>query len=216
MKIKINTATWMFFICSIIGLITEGLYTLYGIGHWESHVITLLIPMCPIYGLGALLFYSLDHALGDLNIILKALIIGVLTTLLEFLCGLFLYYGYGMRAWDYTNSKFNIMGLICLEFLFFWILFALAYLVVVRIFRYFVKKKELEKPKIFNTTAFNIITKIFAVFMVVDIIAAFVTIKFWSERHYENPVDTKIETFVESHFNDEYMQNRFVEWKYLT
>ncbi len=57
-------------------------------------------------------------------------------------------------------------------------LFVLAYLLVVRAFRSYVKKKELEKPKLFKTTAFNIFSRIFAIFMVVDIIAAFVIIKF--------------------------------------
>lgn len=214
-KTSFKTMVWMFFLCSMIGLCCEGLYILFQDGHWESHVVTMFIPMCPIYGLGAVLFYLIDHALPKLNIILKAMVIGVAATVMEFLCGLLLYCGYGMRAWDYTNDKFNIMGLICLEFLFYWMLFAFGYLLVVRAFRWVVDKKELKKPKFFSTVFFKVVTIVFAVFMVVDIISAFVNIKFWSERYYGNPVDTKVEQFVETNWNDEYMQNRFIEWKFL-
>ncbi|MBQ0135412.1 MAG: putative ABC transporter permease [Oscillospiraceae bacterium] len=214
-RIRFIDIVWMFFFCSLIGLLSEGFYTLYLTGHWESHVITMLIPICPIYGLGSVLFYYIDHSLPHVNIIFKSIIIGTAATLMEFLCGLLLYYGYGMRAWDYTGARFNILGIICLEFLFCWMLFAFGYLVVVRGFRKIAENKKLERPAWFTSDAFRIITIIFAVIMVVDIISAFVNIKFWSARHYGNPVDKKVEQLVENKFDDEYMRDRFVEWRFL-
>lgn len=46
----------------------------------------------------------------------------IIITSAEFLCGLIVNIGFGMNVWDYSNMPFNIMGQICLMFLFFWFL----------------------------------------------------------------------------------------------
>lgn len=52
----------------------------------------------------------------------QMLIGGLIITSAEFLCGLIVNIGFGMNVWDYSNMPFNIMGQVCLLFLFFWFL----------------------------------------------------------------------------------------------
>lgn len=50
---------------------------------------------------------------------------GVIITTAEFICGAIVNLWFGMRVWDYSSLPFNVMGQICLLYLFFWILISL-------------------------------------------------------------------------------------------
>ncbi len=56
-----------------------------------------------------------------LQMLLGALII----TAAEFICGLIVNIGFGMNVWDYSGLPMNIMGQVCVIFLFFWFLLSL-------------------------------------------------------------------------------------------
>ncbi|MBO4445949.1 MAG: putative ABC transporter permease [Clostridia bacterium] len=214
---EFDKLVWIFTLCSFIGLICEGTYTYLHTGHWENHVITMILPICPIYGVGALVFYTASHKISDkVNIFIKALLIGTCATAMEFLCGLFLRYALGMRAWDYTEIPTNVLGIFCPEFLVIWSVFGLIYLLVVKQItkRREARLKENKQPKTGNK-AFHIFTVIFSIFLFLDMLSAWVLIFFWSDRHYGDPIDTKAEITAVQIADDSDMQNRFVEWHFL-
>ena len=85
-------------------------------------------PYLPIYGFGVTVLYGISNIpLGiDIlvwDVIVRILIIGVGMTLIEFIAGLIFIKGFGIKLWDYSNRKGNIMGIICP-------IFSLAWLVV--------------------------------------------------------------------------------------
>lgn len=73
----------------------------------------LFLPVCPIYGFGALIVTFISKPFNDYFILV--FIIGIIsTTLVEFLTSYLLERIFGLRLWDYSHYKFNFMGRVCL------------------------------------------------------------------------------------------------------
>ena len=89
-------------------------------------------PYLPIYGFGVLLLYTVSNIpLGInvqvLDIIVRILIIGICMTLIEFIAGLIFIKGFGIKLWDYSDRKGNVMGIICPSFSLIWLVVGSAY-----------------------------------------------------------------------------------------
>ena len=83
-------------------------------------------PYLPIYGFGVALLYGISNIpLGieivAVDVIVRILFIGVAMTLVEFIAGLIFIKGLGIKLWDYSNRKGNIMGIICPIFSLAWL-----------------------------------------------------------------------------------------------
>ena len=83
-------------------------------------------PYLPIYGFGVTFLYGISNIpLGIPNeivdVIVRILLIGVAMTLVEFIAGLIFIKGFGVKLWDYSNRKGNIMGIICPIFSLAWL-----------------------------------------------------------------------------------------------
>ena len=83
-------------------------------------------PYLPIYGFGVAVLYGVSNIpLGIesqvVDVIIRIIIIGVGMTLIEFLAGLIFIKGCGVKLWDYSNRKGNIMGIICPSFSLIWL-----------------------------------------------------------------------------------------------
>lgn len=61
-KVKINyyKLLRLFLIGSIVGVILEGIWSIIRRGAWETHVITIIEPLCIIYSIGMIIFYVLS------------------------------------------------------------------------------------------------------------------------------------------------------------
>ena len=93
-------------------------------------------PYLPIYGFGVIALYAVSNidfgiTIEWVDIIVKILLIGVGMTLIEFIAGLIFIKGMGIRLWDYSDRKGNIMGIICP-------IFSLAWLLVGSLYYFFV------------------------------------------------------------------------------
>ena len=89
-------------------------------------------PYLPIYGFGVLVLYAVSNIpLGITNqiadIIVRILIIGVGMTVVEFIAGLIFIKGFKIKLWDYSNRKWNIMGIICPSFSLIWLVVGSLY-----------------------------------------------------------------------------------------
>ena len=83
-------------------------------------------PYLPIYGFGVVALYGISNIplgieIQALDIIVRILIIGLGMTLIEFIAGLIFIKGCGVKLWDYSKRKGNIMGIICPTFSLIWI-----------------------------------------------------------------------------------------------
>ena len=88
-------------------------------------------PYLPVYGVGALLIYLLLNRFKK-QPILVFLLSFIITGIVEYLTGLWLWEVYHRRWWDYTGLFLNIDGYVCFRSLFTFAIASLAliYLVV--------------------------------------------------------------------------------------
>lgn len=83
-----------------------------------------LLPLCPVYGVGALLIHWLAGLSDGILWVMTAGIFGA--TAAELGMGLFYRYVLGVDFWDYSDQPFNLAGLICLRFSLYWTVLALG------------------------------------------------------------------------------------------
>jgi len=63
----------------------------------------------------------------EMPLVYKLILIFIVPTLVEFLTGYLDLKLKKVRLWDYSEERFNFMGLICLRFSLYWFLFSLIY-----------------------------------------------------------------------------------------
>ena len=70
-------------------------------------------PVCPIYGIGAIIMFLFLNRFED-RLILLFFISIIILTLWEYIVGFLLEKTFNMKYWDYSDQKFNYKGRICL------------------------------------------------------------------------------------------------------
>lgn len=110
-----------------LGILIEVLFT--GLGsllkkNWSATSTTYLW-MLPIYGLGGLIIEATHTWLISWPIYILTIIYTVEIYAVEFCSGWVLRHTVGKCPWDYSDSRFNIMGLVRLDYFPFW--YGLAY-----------------------------------------------------------------------------------------
>ena len=85
----------------------------------------LLLPLCPVYGLGALGILAAASLLHR-DPLLMALAGGGVATAAEYLMGLFYERVLGVAFWDYSHLPMNVGGKVCLPFTLIWSVLALG------------------------------------------------------------------------------------------
>ena len=73
---------------------------------------------------------------------LQVLIGTVIITVLEFVTGCIVNLWLGWNVWDYSNVPFNILGQICLPYIFLWMPISLTGIVLDDVLRYYLFKEE--------------------------------------------------------------------------
>lgn len=82
-------------------------------------------PICPIYGVGALLMVLFLKGFAD-NILVFFIVSVVVMSAWEYLVGWFLDVTTHIKYWDYSQRKFNLHGRICLQNSMYWGVIAYA------------------------------------------------------------------------------------------
>lgn len=76
-------------------------------------------PLCPIYGIGALIMLAFLEKFRS-NIIVLFIIGVVVLSIWEYLVGILLETIFHTKYWDYSENKFNIQGRVCLKNSIYW------------------------------------------------------------------------------------------------
>ena len=95
---------WLFVIGSLLGVILEGIWWRYRYGFWQTHTTLLWSPFCTIYGFGCAGCYIGSLLLVGQPFAVKFIVFGAVGMLVELAGGSLVYYGLGMRAWDYSET----------------------------------------------------------------------------------------------------------------
>lgn len=116
---------WTFMLYSFIGFVLEILFSRATHNPKRDRKCLYFLPLCPVYGLGALFILLLPPAVKE-NPLLLFLFGGLSATAAELLMGLFYQYAAGVRFWDYDHLPFNVGGQVCLLFTGMWGLLSLG------------------------------------------------------------------------------------------
>ena len=116
---------WTFWTYSFFGYLLEKGYAAATHGSQRARKGFLLLPMCPVYGLGALAVLALPPALTD-GFWSLALWGGLAATAVEYAVHLAYDRLLGVRFWDYSHVRGNLRGRVCLPFTLAWSLLAAA------------------------------------------------------------------------------------------
>ena len=115
---------WYFIIYSFCGFLLEVAFARL-IGHPKrDRKCLLLLPLCPVYGLGACLILLLAPLARSPLWVMAAG--GLAATAAELVMGLFYQFLLGVKFWDYSGMRGNIGGLVCPAFSLCWAVLALT------------------------------------------------------------------------------------------
>lgn len=114
---------WYFVLYSFLGFLLEVAFARVTHHPKKDRKCFLLLPLCPVYGVGALLIHWLA---GMADVPLWVMTAGCLgATAAEFGAGLFYRHVLGVDFWDYSDRPHNLYGLVCPQFSLYWMVLAL-------------------------------------------------------------------------------------------
>lgn len=114
-----------FFIYSFLGFLLEIAFARITHAQKQDRKCLLFLPLCPVYGLGALAIVNLPMGIRQRPLLLflfGALAATAAEYAVDWFCDNFL----GVRFWDYSSHVGNLNGRVCLLFSFFWGLLSLG------------------------------------------------------------------------------------------
>ena len=126
-------------------------------------------PVCPIYGIGAIIMLLFLDKFQDKPILLFFIAITILT-IWEYIVGLLLEKMFNTKYWDYSDHKFNIQGRVCLTNSICW---GILGVVFVRYLHPFIEGKVLNIDKTLLYYVVSIITLV----LTVDFITTLIRVK---------------------------------------
>lgn len=113
---------WYFVLYSFGGFLLEVAFAR-AVGHpKKDRKCLLLLPLCPVYGLGAVLILRLAPLGGPLWVMAAG---AAAATAAELFMGALYRYGLGVEFWDYSAMPGNLAGLVCPQFSLCWGVLAL-------------------------------------------------------------------------------------------
>lgn len=192
---------------SLFGIVMEGTFCFFFHGGWETHVVSMFLPLCVLYGFGAAIFYAGNVALQCKSFILRIIVFGIMGSFIELVAGWILDNGMHMYAWDYSQQIPNYHGYISLGMTFAWGLIGTTF--------YFILPRFEHTFRFLKGHAWHAVSVVLAIFLMADLVFTMRCIARWSERIvYSAPPSSKMEQMIDEKFPDDFMANRFVEWKF--
>lgn len=119
-----NTWIWYLLVYSFLGYLLEVAYAKIVHGRGSGRKCLLLLPLCPVYGVGAVAIVALSGP-NPQPLWLMGVGFGA-ATVVELLFGLYYKYVLGVAFWNYSQIRWNVGGLVCLPFSLAWSGLALA------------------------------------------------------------------------------------------
>jgi uncharacterized membrane protein len=123
-RIGAGAALRVVLLFSFGGWMVDSAYRSFSAGELVLHGPTLP-PFYPSYGLGALILAWVIPRVRQRPLPVRAALYAAVTTGWELCAGLVLGYGLSLRLWDYSDSSFQLLGLVDLEHSAWWTLLAL-------------------------------------------------------------------------------------------
>lgn len=164
---NLYSAAWYFMIYSAIGWGAEVSYAAVCHGRFVNRGF-LCGPLCPIYGIGAILIIICLAPIAE-RLILLFLSSVILTSLLELVTGFVLEKYFHTKWWDYSEYPMNIGGYVCLKFSLLW---GIACVLLVRVIHPIISSVVERIPRVAGMAVLSI----FLVIFVSDVTVTFISL----------------------------------------
>lgn len=205
-KLDFHQLFWYFIIFSVAGLIIETLFCYITTGNIESRKGLIYGPVCPIYGVGAVILICFLNRVkdNDAKIIIYGAILG---SVVEYVLSFILEAIYGLRFWEYGYRPLDLNGRICFLYSIYWAVLSIV------LMKYIKPKVDTLIEKIPGNK--KVIDTILLIFFVVNCIFTVWGISAYQERVINNyygieenklEIQKNVEEFL---FSNKYMVKTF-------
>lgn len=199
---------WLFMLGNLAGVLLEGTWCKVRYGKWETHSVTILGAFNLVYGIGIPVFYIASLFVSHKHWFYIFVVMALLGSIVEYFCGLLLRFGLRMRAWDYRNHFWNVQGIISPKMVLIWGALGLVFCDFL-----------LDPVQIIlsYTTGWwwNLAAILLSVYMVYNMLLTLVCVIRWSQRHYGKASANKLGQWIDQHYPDDKMQEKYFYWHFL-
>lgn len=213
--IKLNyfNLFWVFFVCSVLGLILEEVWHMVVVdpGVYQDRAGMLFGPFSPIYGFGAVLMTMALNRFYKKNPLIIFLVSALIGGAFEVFVGWFMQTSFGVVSWSYSHIRLFGMpdpiavltgGRTCTPFACMWGLGGLIWIKVLL-------PRLLKLINMIPWKRRYSATVILTVVMLIDGVMTLQSLDYWYQRVNGTVRNIPVAQFYDKHFDNEYMENRF-------
>lgn len=213
--IKLNyfNLFWVFFVCSVLGLILEEVWHMVVVdpGVYQDRAGMLFGPFSPIYGFGAVLMTMALNRFYKKNPLIIFLVSALIGGAFEVFVGWFMQTSLGVVSWSYSHIRLFGMpdpiavltgGRTCTPFACMWGLGGLIWIKVLL-------PRLLKLINMIPWKRRYSATVILTVVMLIDGVMTLQSLDYWYQRVNGTIRNIPVAQFYDKHFDNEYMENRF-------
>lgn len=213
--IKLNyfNLFWVFFVCSVLGLILEEVWHMVVVdpGVYQDRAGMLFGPFSPIYGFGAVLMTMALNRFYKKNPLIIFLVSALIGGAFEVFVGWFMQTSFGVVSWSYSHIRLFGMpdpiavltgGRTCTPFACMW---GLGVLIWIKVLLPRLLKLINMIPWKRRYSATVILTAV----MLIDGVMTLQSLDYWYQRVNGTVRNIPVAQFYDKHFDNEYMENRF-------
>lgn len=213
--IKLNyfNLFWVFFVCSVLGLILEEVWHMVVVdpGVYQDRAGMLFGPFSPIYGFGAVLMTMALNRFYKKNPLIIFLVSVLIGGAFEVFVGWFMQTSFGVVSWSYSHIRLFGMpdpiavltgGRTCTPFACMWGLGGLIWIKVLL-------PRLLKLINMIPWKRRYSATVILTAVMLIDGVMTLQSLDYWYQRVNGTIRNIPVAQFYDKHFDNEYMENRF-------
>lgn len=213
--IKLNyfNLFWVFFVCSLLGLILEEVWHMVVVdpGVYQDRAGMLFGPFSPIYGFGAVLMTMALNRFYKKNPLIIFLVSALIGGAFEVFVGWFMQTSFGVVSWSYSHIRLFGMpdpiavltgGRTCTPFACMWGLGGLIWIKVLL-------PRLLKLINMIPWKRRYSATVILTAVMLIDGVMTLQSLDYWYQRVNGTVRNIPVAQFYDKHFDNEYMENRF-------
>ena len=213
--IKLNyfNLFWVFFVCSVLGLILEEVWHMVVVdpGVYQDRAGMLFGPFSPIYGFGAVLMTMALNRFYKKNPLIIFLVSALIGGAFEVFVGWFMQTSFGVVSWSYSHIRLFGMpdpiavltgGRTCTPFACMWGLGGLIWIKVLL-------PRLLKLINMIPWKRRYSATVILTAVMLIDGVMTLQSVDYWYQRVNGTVRNIPVAQFYDKHFDNEYMENRF-------
>ena len=213
--IKLNyfNLFWVFFVCSVLGLILEEVWHMVVVdpGVYQDRAGMLFGPFSPIYGFGAVLMTMALNRFYKKNPLIIFLVSALIGGAFEVYVGWFMQTSFGVVSWSYSHIRLFGMpdpiavltgGRTCTPFACMWGLGGLIWIKVLL-------PRLLKLINMIPWKRRYSATVILTAVMLIDGVMTLQSLDYWYQRVNGTVRNIPVAQFYDKHFDNEYMENRF-------